>query len=740
MKAGLIVVAALLAMGTFAGCLGTPETKVVEPAALFTLDLPVHVVTVGFADFDEGALLSKLKQPVHPFNGIRLYTTGLMDREPLKYNVRYMVHEAPAEFGEALAAYATSTATPAQPDGFLYGYDVNENGGRVCQPGTSVPLPTGPTLSITPGRCDDIDVLDAQKMQEWIASNRASFGLEFDDAGYTLFVLDTYTAGLLPQDSYHLWAIDDGTADPYVKNMRAWGGDHDFAFMDVGAAPNAIDIRPWANFSNEKADLVELRDPPVWEFENYGGEFYENLARNVYDAARILWARIPIYPVEYANHYVLPTYIFIDPNAHTNPDSPLARYSFADLEAKTERDTIAKAFQDLAPWAKVDVTIEYRYLPDDDPELARVLEDAKRRMHPLDNVYSQGSTYVDFGIVKRYFRENWDKYAPEVEGARVYPTFAFWLEYPSASLYAYSDGDEVGGSWGVFYNVADAFRCNAVTFRKPVCFVEEAFPSEETFWRLWNAIFVHELGHSFGLTHTHDTVGFDEKGYPTYDLNWLWDSTSSVMTYRHTIPSFNQFDKEWLLRHQAVNLAMPLLSGGSPRANALAAEALDAVRAGDYAHALEDAQAAMAAASAAAPVDIDLGTRGETVTTMVRLAAAMAPDGIYVPPAALWVAAPAGEELHFATLPVEVPEGATAMEFAFRELDAASHYGWYAWLDVVNADGEYVTGAYNNGFDNVVLLNLERCASGCEAFLYSYSGLGNAYEVTVTPYTGTTFG
>lgn len=728
----------LLAMVVASGCLGAApgaqvDAQSTDAGALVRIPMTIHVVAVGFEDFDEAALMEQLKPPTPVYAGIRYTTTAGLQFEPLQYDVTFAVHEAPEAFAQALFGHVASTVETAGLDPWLARYDV-QGEKRACEPGQRVGVAPAPVqLVVSPDTCGDMDVADARSVEGWIADNRAAHGLAFEAPSQTVFVLDSYTKGWLPKDRYHRYAIDDGTGAADLTRLRAWGGDHDFVFLDVGAAPNSYDHRPWINFTSDEG--WGEPDLPVWDLADDMPTFYRNLAWNVRDAVDMLWARDPIYPFEHAERYLLPIHVFIDPNAHANPESPLARLSPQDFEKGTNAELIQQEFQALLPWAQVEVTIDFHYLPDGDDAMADVLADAKDRSDPR---------YVDFGIVKRHLRDNWATYAPEEAGARTYPTFAFVLDAPSRGIYAYSDGDEMGDSFGVFINLADTFTSCGVG--RPVCPVQDLF-GEDAFWLFWNSLILHEAGHSFGLMHPHDTFDLDEEGESSGRINWLWDSTSSPMTYRHVLGKYNRFDKELVLRGNAVNLARDVLQkeGAPEEARATALQALDATRRGAYAEGLDlavkgkrlagDGMAAFA------------GAIGEPLATPLSIPATGAPLGsvpwpVYNLPIALVDAAPyiVADTLGLssASIPVEVPEGAQALLLEYREgeitQEASRHPKWAAFAMLLDHEEEFVLGLFNNGHDKAVLLDVDRCSGGCTLVVYGYSGANLAYDVSVTPY------
>ncbi|HVL48518.1 MAG TPA: hypothetical protein VM889_08180 [Candidatus Thermoplasmatota archaeon] len=725
-----MTLALVLVLPALAGCVQLPVNE--PPASVpfkagtpvLTMDLPIHVVAVGFSAFDAEALKARLVQPVPSYPLIRADLVGRVESEPLQYNLRYEIHEAPPAFAEALFAFMKTVSKEDKVDTWLMQYDLKREK-PLCQKQDPIDLPRNPVVNhIQRPKCPPVDRIDAFAVEKWIAENRAAHGLDFGKPGQTVFVLDSWTQGHLAQDRYHQYVVEDGTTEG-VPDMRAWGGTHDFVFLDLGAAPSRADFRPWLNFSRSDISLWDLEDRPVWDLASDPDTMYDNLGRNVVDAARMLWARSPIYPFEYAEKYILPIYVVLDTNARSNGKGLLSKISPNDYRKNTDGALLLKAYQDMLPWAEIDLRLTFIELPSDDPGLGAALEDAKSRYN----------ANVDFGVVKRYIRQNWEKYAPQEPGAITYPSFGFILDAPSSGIYAYADGDEHGRSFGVFLNIMDYTLCLRAN---PFCTTEEMFGSEKTWWAWWNGVLLHELGHSFGLTHPHDTGGLDGAGWTTYEINWLWDSTSSIMTYRHTIPAFNAFDKELLLRGHAVNLARDVkaLGDAAPAdARAAADRALALVASGSYADALAAAVEARRLSDAGSLAVAAVGVPGTPVKFTIELPMGEDPvgGGPRLPIPFIPVSVGAGSQSR--TFPIEVPEGATAVLIEFQEAAAPTHRFWSSSLTIHAEDGTYVTGAWNNAYDKLVLVGLERCGGSCTGRITAWSGVNLKYEVTVTPFT-----
>ncbi|MHB8603723.1 MAG: hypothetical protein ACYDCK_00600 [Thermoplasmatota archaeon] len=741
------MLAAFVVSPVLSGCLksptGAPLTAngAADGAPLVTLKLPIHVVFVGFPAglVDEKSFVARLPANRSPFNELRASTTGSTPNEPLAYALDYHVHDASAAFASALFGYAASIAKPAKADSFLAGYDATTTGhAHACTPAASptpVPLPVATPLD-TPPACKDVEQIPADTLEAWIAANRGAYGLDFGAngafAGYTLFLLDSWSNGYLPKDTYHEYAIDDHTGDlALTGNQRAWGGEHDFVFFDPTAAPDFYDDHPWAVYTvADGASGAQDEDKPLWDLAASPDVLEKNLARNVADAVSILWARNPIYFPEYAPHYDFPLTVFIDPAAHTNPNSPLYGIAPADIKNWTDTTRLQAALAGVVARSSVKSEVKFVFLPTDDMGMFQALQDAKHRASP---------TSVDFGVLKHYLRENWAQYVPKENDTRVYPEFVFWLEYPSTSFFAYSDGDEWGDSWGVFTNVADMRLCPLrAPPSGPACLFGGTGPSPQ-FAQVYQEVLLHELGHSLSLTHTHDTSHYDSKGYSTYDVNWLWDSTASSMTYRHFRLSFDQFDRDYLARAQASWLAQGALQRDP--SNVDAKDAVARLARGETVSALDAALKARNATMTLPAPAIDAKPLAPTTTMdlVVPASGTLVGDPPYVSPMPIYAPNPLAlvyqdqEGATKSSFTYKVPDGTKRLEIRWEETTPVNALR-SAWLDVTTAQGRPVGGAYNNGFDVVELTDTWRCEGSCVISLHQYAGVAGEFTVTVTPF------
>lgn len=716
----VLVLAAALAI---AGCVGpggdeldpaeaaSGPAEVPDEGPVLEMELPIHVVAVG-SDLDEDRLRAHLDSPDPSYILSRAQATGAVDREPLQYDVTYQVHHAPEAFAEELFTMIDAQAEPRAPSSFLEEYD-RDGPGRICS---------------GDGPCDDVRHVDAEAVEDWIAENRGDHGLDFPEPGYTFFVLDHHTEGYLPRDTYHQYTIGDAAHPGQDRPVRAWGGNHDLVFLDVSAGPNAWDFRPWDRTSGEES-LSDRADRPVWDHDGDGEPFHENLARNVEDAVEALWARSPNRPVDYADRYVVPYHIVIDPNTRPNPGSPLHGVDPLDVPDHTEEEKIEAGLDALVPWAEVETEFHYIYLPDDDPGMHRAVEDAKVR--------DAWDRDVDMGVLRKHVHDNWDAYVPDDPDARVHPMFLFWLEAPNGvGTSGYSDDDAWGDPFAAFSTIGDVTVCPG---RAPPTCTPEDRPGRtaEEAWRVWNSHLVHEIGHSFGLNHPFQAYRLDPGGEFAVDDNWLWGSIDTAMGYRTALASFTTFEEDFLARHHTAHLVADVLRDDQAPQSARdeAGAAIAALEEGRSREAVDRARGAWEAAGGEgvlAPPSVGETVRGETATWTFHVPAG--DRGLLMPGAGgPWPKLPPEDHPSVVSFPVEVPDGAVAVEVAYEEAPRPLHPGWAAVAGVFDDEGDAVATLSNNAWDAVVLRDLARCADGCQGLLYSYGSSPSTYEVRVTP-------
>ena len=146
----------------------------------------------------------------------RTFDEGI--NSPLLYHYDYQFHYAPDAFGKDLFTFAQTTAKDAPATDFLQRYDDDYALDR---------LDTGGSITM----------IDAEQVENWIAGNRSTYGLEFEKPSYTIFYFDTWTNEYMPRDSYYYYefanALFAGAAALTLKAALAQG-KLNVGYMKIG--------------------------------------------------------------------------------------------------------------------------------------------------------------------------------------------------------------------------------------------------------------------------------------------------------------------------------------------------------------------------------------------------------------------------------------------------------------------------------------------------------------------------
>lgn len=759
-----LLVALVLALPAFSGCLSAILPDSAPPTvagSAWSMNLPVtiNVVAVGFDGRLNGADLLKDAPATRPvFNEAEAGSQMRYNLEPIQYTLTWKFHEAPEAFAQALFAQAKAAMFEGPAPAFLVEHDRESGEMRLSQS----PLSTSP-LGSTPigwiGQTQDakMDYIDVIPVQDWIQEHRADFGLDFAEPEYTVFLIDSYTKGYLPQDRYHYWYFDDGTIDADLDaagaagpggpglgydgpdefhtpkdptSNRGWGGGYDFAWIDVGAAPSWLDETPWVPpFEDDNFDH------PVWELADDSAKMHRNLGRHLSDFALVKILRLPIYDFEWVDKWIFPVHVFVEEAGLSNHPIPMLG---EDVETWLMPERIEAAFEEVAPWIDTEVSVAYHYLPQDDPGMAQAVATAKGYGNP---------TIVSSGVLEDYVRNNWGKYVPiEEDGTRVIPQFFFYFDgaytfWGPNQGGGYAAGDGWGRAWAAFDHVFDVCATTGENLQGS-CIGTKAQKWEGK--GTMDMLVIHEAGHHIGFTHARDSAVIDEEGYPNYIQNWFWDSVHSVMTYRHQNPHFDVYDQDaiarghagWTLNLTAARIAELTATGAAPDAVRAAQEATarteQLLREGKWQEATRSGIATWKAlrTSAGGIATPPLETVPESFGDNAFLPAAPGLAlGTGPVPSPIDVPQP-DTPLNYYITEVEVKEGAEYLHMAFRDLRPESGPGRYAFLLLLTSDDEFAGGAGNDVFADAYVTQF-RAGPGTYKAVLAVAGAASEYEVTL---------
>lgn len=482
----------------------TPEEKMRVPEnyherITLTSDVTINFVFVGFEEniIQPEIFLENLPRENTPTDWGRGNVFEL-PFEYLHYNLSYNFVFAKDGFANKLFNYSNSIAEWGPATDYLINYD-DESGQNRLEEG------------------EQIQYVNVTAVEDWINVNRAKYNLVFKEPEYTLFFFDSYSKGYMPTNTYHYWKFYQERYRPeeMVIDMQAWGGNHGFLWLDVGAAPS--------EYRDE--DSAEAY-PPIWEYdENTWDEFNEMLSTVASFAVQYRF--LPSYIYHPVNRPVyISSHIWVD-------DRSLIT---SDFEKKMDFEECLERLRSFMPWLEWEGSHETFYLPDDDPGMDETLKNAR---------YKEGhGVYIDSKPVMNYIERNRDKYDRSPEGFYNIWVNLFVLQgvqgFEGPMTYGIAAGAPDGKAWGVLGTLNDQVEYEYTVERCAEWF---------------HTLLVHEPGHIIGLHHPHDGMvnenGTTKPG-PGY---WLWDQSATIMSYRITPWGADQLDRDNLARaHTKLNI------------------------------------------------------------------------------------------------------------------------------------------------------------------------------------------
>ena len=399
----------------------------------------------------------------------------------------------------------------------------------------------------------DYVTYDAEKVENWLFEHRDAYG-GFPENGWTFLVMYLPELPSLTYDQFktyvrynsepegvkpHYYSIspvdvDRGFRLRYRDFMIGYGGHRRLWFLDLSAGPT------WWSWNDFPLQIV-LEDQSIHLDSPAGRQW---LTQYLADYTRELTYNIIvpefIYDPIYTRKYVFRVFVL----DHRTAEEKTA----VTIEDTIRPGLIKSAFEDLVPYATVNVTVDFTDT-DKYPELANLL-DANRRFletFAYKNIVYETFEYIDERPIYKYLQDNLGQFVPQVsrnEYEFTVPIFAFAL----------SGDAHFGGSekWYVGWDMDRTYEGIAQGDLVMIGMSHTDFQWGDYAEQpgkgigLTNTV-IHEAGHIIGLSHPHN-------------YGSIGDFTVSVMGYFTNDYVFGQHDKDALQRIHADKVMMNTFS------------------------------------------------------------------------------------------------------------------------------------------------------------------------------------
>jgi len=396
----------------------------------------------------------------------------------------------------------------------------------------------------------DYVTYDAEKVENWLFEHRDTYG-GFPKNGWTFLLMYLPELPSLTYDQFkkYVWDysepkgvkphyysispvdVDRGFKLRYRDFMIGYGGHRRLWFLDLSAGPTW-----WSQWDDLPLQIV-LKDQSI-QLDSSAGKQW--LTQYLADYTRELTYNIIvpefIYDPIYTRKYVFRVFVLDDRTAEEK--------TAVSIEDTIRPDLIKPAFEDLTPYATVNVTVDFMDT-DKYPELANLLDTNRHLLETFayKNILYETFEYIDERPIYKYLQDNLGQFVPQVSRNGyefTVPIFTFALS-----------GDVHFGGSAKWYVGRDMDRTYEGIAQGDLVMI--GVSQTDFQWGdyaeqpgkglgLTNTV-IHEAGHMIGLSHPHN-------------YGWVGDFIFSVMGYFAYDYAFGQHDKDALQRIHADRVIM----------------------------------------------------------------------------------------------------------------------------------------------------------------------------------------
>jgi hypothetical protein len=436
------------------------------------------------------------------------------------YDVSYTFTFASNDFKTKLESYLQSIQqTKTEPNPWFYYYTLEPNGYVSSSNFYNLTAVT----------------YDVNKVEDWLYRNQQDVG-GFPSNGWTLMFtnladLPSYDfknysdflvnqRNLPPKGIAHYYSVNYQDSDlgyrlRYRDYMTGWGGIHRFWFNDFSAGPSF-----WT-WPEDIPLQIALPDNHIDLGTTYGRTWMtQYVADYVWQATWNFITPFFVYTPAYSQKYTIDVHIF---DNRTNEEKQAVA-----IQSTVDPAKIKSAFQDLVPYSKIDVSVNFENLAN-----YPGLEDVIRSNYKYTDSFTFGVSgqplqygIVDARPVYKYLGENLRQFEPNFHrdsSEFTVPVFAFAFSNDTLFTFTYKwfiskPESEVTALLGVALGDLALVSMSQQEFERG----NLVTPVQPGKGQGFTQVIIHESGHMLGLPHPHNfgPVGdfiISVMGYYTYD-------------------------------------------------------------------------------------------------------------------------------------------------------------------------------------------------------------------------------